>query len=117
MYFEEKDNVKLRFKEDVEFYFYDSRLRFIHSKLTIKKGVIIDPIHCSYGEYVPTYLYDRFYIVDIECSQFEEGEFELEIICPSVDDINDVEELKNELAYLEIDAEKVEEIKQRRIKL
>lgn len=111
MYFEEKDNVKLRFKEDVEFYFSDSQQRFTHSKLTIKEGVIIDPIHCSYGEYTPTYLYDRFYIVEIECSQFEQGEIELEIICPSDDDINDVEELKNELVYLEIDAEKVEEIK------
>lgn len=111
MYFEEKDNVKLRFKEDVEFYFSDSQQRFTHSKLTIKKGAIIEPIYCSYGEYVPTYLYDRFYIVDIECSQFKEGEITLEIIHPSDDDINDVEELKNELLYLEIDAEKVEEIK------
>ena len=111
MYFEEKDNVKLRFKEDVEFYFSDSRQRFTHSKLTIKEGVIIDQIHCSYGEYAQTYLYDRFYIVDIECSQFEDGEIELEIICPSDDDINDVEELKNEIVFLEIDAEKVEEIK------
>ncbi len=101
MYFEEKDNVKLRFKEDVEFYLSDLLQRFTQ-KLTIKKGVIIEPIHCSYGEYVPTYLYDRFYIVDIECSQFKEGEFELESV---------VEELKNEIVYLEIDAEKVEEIK------
>lgn len=107
--FIEKENIKLAFIRDAEFIMSNSTQEFDLCKITIKKDTIIELNHCTYGEDIPTYEFDKFYLIDVELCDYEG--IIVEILRESDDDINDVEELKTELVFLEVNAEDVKEIK------
>ena len=110
MYAIDKRNIKLKFLRDAEFMFMDSAQRFDWSKITIKKDTIIDIDYCTYGEFIPTYEYDKFYLITFEPSQYKEGVI-IEVLRESEYDTNDVEELIKELVFLEVNAADVMEVK------
>lgn len=105
----EKRNIKLKFLRDVEFIMSNSTQEFDWCKITIKKDTIVNIGYCTYGEYIPTYEFDKFYLIDVEPHD-NEGII-IEILRESDNDINDVEELRKELLLLEVNAEDVIEVK------
>lgn len=110
MYAIDRRNIRLKFLRDTEFTFMDSAQRFDWSKITIKKDTIVDIDYCTYGEFIPTYEYDKFYLITFEPSQYKDDVI-IEVLRESEYDTNDVEELRKELVFLEVNAEDVKEIK------
>ena len=109
MYAIDRRNIRLKFLRDAEFTFMDSAQEFGWCKITIKKDTIIELDYCTYGEDIPTYEFDKFYLIDVELSDYED--IIVEILRESDDDINDVEELRTGLVFLEVNAEDVMEVK------
>lgn len=106
MYAIEKRNIRLKFLRDTEFMFMDSDW----CKITIKKDTIIDIDYCTYGEFIPTYEFDKFYLITFEPSQYKDDVI-IEVLRESEYDINDIKELREGLVFLEVNAEDVMEVK------
>lgn len=101
----EKRNIKLKFLRDVEFIMSDSNQEFDWCKITIKKDTIINIGYCVYE----VTSYEEVYTCEIE---FRDNDgIIIEILKESDNDINDVEELRKELLFLEINAKDVMEVK------
>lgn len=105
MYAIEKRNIRLKFLRDAEFMFIDSDW----CKITIKKDTIIDIDYCTYGEFIPTYEFDKFYLIDVELCDYEG--IIVEILRESDDNMNDIKELREGLVFLEVNAADVMEVK------
>lgn len=105
----EKRNIKLKFLRDAEFIMSNSTQEFDWCKITIKKDTILELSYCTYGEYIPTYEFDKFYLIDVE--PHDNKGIIIEVLRESDDDINNVEELRKELLFLEVNAEDVIEVK------
>lgn len=102
----EKRNIKLKFLRDVEFIMSNSTQEFDWCKITIKKDTIVNIGYCVYYEVTS---YEEFYTCEIELG--DNDGIIIEILKESDDDINDVEELRKELLFLEINAKDVIEVK------
>lgn len=109
MYAIEKRNIRLKFLRDTEFMFMDLAQRFGWCKITIKKDTIIELDYCTYGEFIPTYEFDKFYLIDVELCDYEG--IIVEILRESDDNINDIKELREGLVFLEVNAADVMEVK------
>lgn len=101
--------IELKFLKDTEFVLEDSQSRFDWCKITIKKDTIIKPDYYMYYEYLPGCKYDRVYTIEFVPNEYD-GVM-IEILRKSDDDINNVDELKKEPVFLEINADDVEAIK------
>ena len=103
-------NKGLRALRDIELVIENATQSFDWCKITIKKDTIIKSDY-TYCENVPGCIYDKFYCVELVASEYREDEVIIEILRESDDDINEVNELRKECAFLDINAYDVEEVK------
>ena len=103
-------NKGLRALKDIELVIENATQSFDWCKITIKKDTIIKSDY-TYCENVPGCIYDKFYCIELTASDYREDEVIIEILRMSDDDINEVEELRKEPVFLEINADDVEEVK------
>lgn len=102
--------IRITFKKDKEFLFYDSTDTFVHSKVTCKKGLEIEvPDVAFYSSSSGEYL-----IFELDFSKYDRNLIDIEIIQESENDINDVEELREHWSFIDInksdDSIEVEEL-------
>ena len=97
----EKRNIKLKFLRDVKFIMSNSTQEFDWCKITISKDTIVNIGYCVYE----VTSYEEFYTCEIELR--DNDGIIIEILKESDYDPNDVEELRKELLFLEIDAKDV----------
>lgn len=102
--------IELRALKDIEVIIRNATQSFDWCKITIKKGTIIKSDY-TYYENVPGCIYDKFYCIELVASEYREDEVIVEILGESDDDINEVEELRKECAFLDINVYDVEEVK------
>ena len=99
----EKRNIKLKFLRDVEFILSDSTQEFDWCKITIKKDTIVNIGYCVHE----VTSYEEVYTCEVELRN-NDGII-IEILKESDYDTNDVEELRKDLLFLEINAKDVME--------
>lgn len=104
---------KVRIIKDFDVIFRDWNDEFDHSKMTLKKNLIInvEDDQAKIYEDIPwSCEFERFIHIQFCAWEYDRNLIEISIIQESEDDINDVEELRDIECGIYIDADYLEEV-------